>query len=239
MSRQRRRTSALARRSCSAEAFGHLSADADRRIERDHRFLEHHADGRPAQRAQLPRRQLSRGLCRRARFARRRAASREARDRARRGPRPSCRCRTRRPPPGIRRVRCANETSSTTAASRSDGLDAQIFDGQQRAVIRSAILGSRRSRRESPSRLMPSSVSAMHRPGAMTEPGGGLHDRAGSPPACCPRSAPAAARRGPRKLSALSASSTQPNMLVASTATGARLFGSTCRSHRIELPNCR
>ena len=46
-------------------------------------------------------------------------------------------------------------------------LDAQVFDVEQRGGHPCAIRGSRRSRSESPSRLMPSSVSAMQSPGAM------------------------------------------------------------------------
>ena len=77
---------------------------------------------------------------------------------------------------GTRRARCAKDTPSDARRRRcAPPAMRRLSTSSSGRGHPCAIRGSRRSRSASPSRLMPSSVSAMHRPGAMLSQVAGLH----------------------------------------------------------------
>ena len=160
---------ALRRRQVAAvqlEALVQLASDGHGRIERSHGFLEHHADARAAQLAQLGRAGLGDFHALEAD----RAAGHHQR-------------RRRQAHDGARRLGLAaagladdadhfarrhleGHAADDLATAAADG-QGQIRYGNQCAHCTPLMRGSRRSRTASPSRLIPSSASAMARPGRM------------------------------------------------------------------------
>jgi hypothetical protein len=154
------------------ERLAQLLADRHRRIERGHRLLEHHADTRAAQLAQ-PRRLGQRQVFALEKNATRRAHQRrwrQAHERARRLRLAAARFAD--DADHLARRDVEGHVAHDLAAAEADG-ERQAFHADQRGVVRRGshctpfMRGSSQSRTASPSRLMPSSVSAMHRPGRM------------------------------------------------------------------------
>ncbi|MNS57393.1 hypothetical protein D3C72_902780 [compost metagenome] len=153
-----------------AQALGHLLADAVHRVERDHRLLEHHADARPADGAHglhVAGAQV---------FAVEHDLPAALRDAGRQQLQDGARGH------GLAAARFAHHGKELAGAhverevvhqrlGAAVQVDLQVPHGKHgRCGSRGmghdfSVRGSSRSRSDSPRRLMPSSVSAMHRPG--------------------------------------------------------------------------
>jgi hypothetical protein len=151
----------------------HLEADRERGIERDHRLLEDHADVAAANRAHARLGRLGEILALEHHAAcldgsdRRQQAQHRAPDHRLAAPRLA---HERHHAAGLDGERDLVDHAPRRCIRLADG-DRQALDGERRLVHRCFIRGSNLSRRASPKRLMPRSVTEMLMPGTSASHG--------------------------------------------------------------------